>query len=160
MLDRPPKSRRPLPGSRTALEGTEVEQFPLTCEADELWELLVNRLPEAFAAALNRIKHADEADFAEDYDQAVQQIIDASALLENVGDDESKRVICPLCGGGSPYDANGFKYPAGLWKHLVGDQNSRECVMMSSARRQGIHRIDVRKKMFSRPTSKTHKLRK
>lgn len=37
----------------------------------------------------------------------------------------------------------GFKYPDGLWKHLVGDQRSHDCIVLSSARRQAIYMIDI-----------------
>jgi hypothetical protein len=44
------------------------------------------------------------------------------------------RALCPLCRGGSqsPY-ATGFAIPEGLRRHLLGENNSNQCVVTEAA---------------------------
>ena len=44
---------------------------------------------------------------------------------------QGDRAICPLCGEGAIGNLNqlepGYAYPEGLWRHLMGESNSRMC---------------------------------
>jgi hypothetical protein len=51
-----------------------------------------------------------------------------------------ERAYCPLCGGGAlgPRIGEGFSWPEGLRRHLLGNNNSQQCGVMWAAKNAAI----------------------
>lgn len=59
------------------------------------------------------------------------------------------RAICPLCRGSAqgPY-ANGFSFPVGLERHLLGGYNAHQCRVMQAARELARDYAETRDRLF------------
>lgn len=82
-------------------------------------------------------------------EKAAGQIVDLCETVEQKYYDGyplgAPRAVCPLCRGGSstPYD-KGFAVPEGLFRHLLGSHNSRQCDEFAAAFQLALVGADMR----------------
>jgi hypothetical protein len=96
-------------------------------------------LPVEVARVLSSYHHCESLEDAHRWtDNVAEQISDfaeprPAGEMGELGPGE--RAYCPLCKASSqsPY-AKGFAFPEGLLKHLLGQGNARECLVMRAAR--------------------------
>lgn len=79
--------------------------------------------------------------------KAVEQLLDLtkprSAEEREDRFDSRDRAVCPLCGDSAMdvyHPGNGFAFPEGLRRHLLGVHNSRQCDVAKVAFDQAIYR--------------------
>ncbi|TWI06081.1 hypothetical protein IP90_00344 [Luteimonas cucumeris] len=97
---------------------------------------LLNRAPSAFYQMLS--SYLDCGSKEETYpwlDNVAEEVVKHADLLPGSIDQWSgARAMCPLCGeGANSYYEQGFAYPEGLRRHLVGYGNTHQCVFTDTA---------------------------
>jgi hypothetical protein len=96
---------------------------------------LFHRLGESFQQIIDEMPR--DVTYGETYDwfeEAMGQVLHLAESLsadERTDEDQSiDRARCPLCGGSASdyYNPNnGFAYPEGLRRHLLGENNTNQC---------------------------------
>lgn len=110
---------------------------------------IVELMPEQFQRVLDSFRGDDRTAVWEWAEKAADQIVDLCDTAEQKYYDGyplgAPRAPCPLCGGGSstPYD-KGFALPTGLFRHLMGSHNSRQCEVFGAALQLALTRADFR----------------
>lgn len=121
------------PNARLTIDAAEKKIRELE---QDLWFArysIVNLAPSEFEPELSSYYHYSADERLDWLDVIAQAILERVEPIEEnaiIG----QRAICPLCRSSSstPY-ADGFAYPEGLRRHLVGHGNTRQCVVTQAA---------------------------
>jgi len=110
---------------------------------------IVDLMPEPAQRILDSFDGEDRREVWIWAEKAADQIVGLCETVEQKYYDGyplgAPRARCPLCGGGSstPYD-KGFAIPEGLFRHLLGSHNSRQCDVFAAATQLALDGADMR----------------
>lgn len=119
--------------AKEQIEKLKHEIFQLWCALDKV-------LPEAVSAILGSYRDCASPDDVWKWRRTIaEKILELATPRPDreMGDllGSGERAYCPLCKGGtlSPYHEEGYRYPGGLLRHLQGEGNTHECLVMEVA---------------------------
>lgn len=105
---------------------------------NELWTTrynLLSLIPEPYHKILTNYYFQTKEERHQWLDMMTQEILDLTQPIEKYKDSYSPRAYCPLCKqeNSSWYGEEGFTFPEGLRRHLVGFGRTHQCVVTETA---------------------------
>src|SRR5690606_21922357 len=97
---------------------------------------LLNRAPASFHRLLSSYLDCESREATYGWlDAIAAEVIEAAELLPASHPEwGSVRAMCPICGeGANSYYEQGFAFPEGLRRHLVGYGRTQQCVFTDAA---------------------------
>jgi hypothetical protein len=132
-----------------------------------LRRLLISKLPPPIQAILESNRECeDRASVFRWLDGAAERLVEVSekrpASEMGVYMGSGERAYCPLCGEGTrgPYPPEGFAWPEGLRRHLLGTYNSHQCHLMAVVKNAAIDDVEDEFVQHLRRVSKEQRLKR
>jgi hypothetical protein len=119
---------------------SDVERRIRTLE-NELWlarDNIIRIMTDEHRAILRGFyklsTRAEARAWVRDAAEKILATADAKPGAQMGADNDELRAVCPLCGDGaqSPY-LEGYAFPVGLHRHLLGEMNAQQCIVMGTA---------------------------
>lgn len=105
---------------------------------DEIWQTrysLLSLVPEPYHKILTNYYFQTREERYQWINETIQEILDLTQPIDKYKDSYSPRAYCPLCKqkNSSWYGEEGFTFPEGLRRHLVGFGRTHQCVVTETA---------------------------